>query len=188
MLDDNRVEGIYNSHVDNRILPQMSEDWVKAVVIDDVSGQAYVPLEVVERIMAENEELRESLFLRFVNPAQRAYTLIASYSSQSTSDVLKKISAIESFTNNGVTGKFIFNYIYGMLNQQAISFRDVPPNQSKLQWLWKQGYLPIVCSTLSSFHHVIFNMHHDAPNAMKDWYDVVSKKMAQVKKITKKQP
>ena len=186
MLDDNRVEGTYNSHVDNRILPQMSEDWSKSVVIDDVSGQAYVPLDMVERLITENEELRESLFLRFVGPAQKAFTLITAYSNQSTSDILKMVSEIERFTNHGINGKFIFNYIYGMLNQRAVSFRDVPPNQSKLQWLWKQGYLPLVVSLVQAFHHVVYNMHHDAPKALQDWYDTTSKRIAATKKVSKK--
>ena len=96
-------------NVDTRIMPTCSRDFNKDVIIGD-DNVAYIPLEAVEQILVENEDLRETLFISLSEPHKRAYILLSQMTGLGTKQVLEEVRAIELLTGGILTGREVFNF------------------------------------------------------------------------------
>ena len=164
-------------NVDTRIMPTCSRDFNKDVIIGD-DDVAYIPLEAVEQILVENEDLRETLFISLSEPHKRAYILLSQMTGLGTKQILEEVRAIELLTGDVLTGKNIFNFIYGVLaGRGAVNFRHIPSNTSKLQWLWKNGYLPQVSVLVLTFYHVLSELRGLDPMAFKVMVKAIKKEL-----------
>ena len=164
-------------NVDTRIMPTCSRDFNKDVIIGD-DNVAYIPLEAVEQILVENEDLRETLFISLSEPHKRAYILLSQMTGLGTKQVLEEVRAIELLTGGILTGREVFNFIYGILARRgAVNFRNIPNDTSKLQWLWKNGYLPHVSVLVLTFYHVLFEIRGIDSKAFKDMVSAIKKRL-----------
>jgi hypothetical protein len=187
---DNNVERRDKIKVDSRVGPTLDViDWDSKVVIDPETQMAYVPLEEVESIMIENEELRETLYTQYIEPEERAHETITRMVGNSTSGILNKIRHIESWSNNAITGKDIFGFIYTIIvNEYHIDLNSCPPNKSKLQYIWSIGALPIVSFQVELLYHLVQYQRKMAPQEFNSWCAALRKHLNKPKKISNRAP
>ena len=173
-LADSEIHGIVNSHIDRRTVPNCNKVWEKDVVIDN--GVPYIPLDSVYELLSENEELRETLYHKMTDAQEVAIQKLYAATGHSTRGVLDYIKAIERVTNNVLTGKEVFNFIYSELNFKFnCNLSECPADVSKLQYCWQKGWLPLVSFLVVAFHSNILFMKQMAPQEFDAWCKEVIK-------------
>ena len=145
---DSPIQGIPQTHIDNRTLFDVTEtDWNKHVVIGDTfDSQPMVPYDVVEQVLIENEMLRETLYVnQNYHYNKQIDAMTQRYIGQSTSTVNRLADEIEKATKGAIKKQDAFRMVYGCLTRHfEIKFDKLRLNESKLQYCWRIGALPVV--------------------------------------------
>jgi roadblock/LC7 domain-containing protein len=127
-------------YTDSRIRPDFTEYWEGHYV--EINGERYIKQETADRIIIENHDLRETLYMQESSFEQAAYDRFIVNTKFSTSRLkewIKNISQIRSY----LTEKDIYNLLYSyMANVNDIDFTECPSTKSKINWLWENGWLP----------------------------------------------
>lgn len=153
---DSTVHGQKQKHIDARITPEASKDWNKEVIIDPDSFQALIPLDCVDELISENQELREALFYVMTDSQEKAIQSLYHMVGHSTSDIIKIVDSIVVLSGKAFTSQDVYRTVYNWLRvNHGVDFNQVPQGVTKLQWCWKMGYLPLVSVFLSCFNQML---------------------------------
>ena len=144
----------------------VSKDWKG--VTQEINGENWVKLEDVKDLFCENEILRETLFISHAQADELPILALKQFMGHSTSNVLNQVKHIEALSNNVLTSKEIFTFVYDiMATDLYIDFKNCPKNSSKLQWLWTEGYLPIVSLLISLLLRTLRYLRGTAPKELR---------------------
>lgn len=170
------LEGEEQSYPDRRIACCPIETDFKGKVVV-YNGQLMVPYETVEQLFVENEQLRETLYSKDTTDYNYAISTMINLTGHSTSDIIKCAERIQWYSKDTLKAKDVYGYIYSIMEQYyKISFIERRQDESKLQYCWRQGYLPIVSAYMFLFEVLV-----------KQYSTIGSKELAEIhKKIIKK--
>jgi len=151
------VEGKEQSHLDGRILYDPVVEWNDSFTVSEMTdGDKYIKLSRVNHLIIENEMLRQSLYANQNLYYNRVISSINAMIGQSTSGIIKTVAAMSRLTQGAIKEPEIYTMIYSVLQRSVIvDFSRREPNESKLQYLWKIGALPIVSMITSSLYNVL---------------------------------
>lgn len=189
--NDGAVQGVENKHLDNRILYSPLSDWNAHIVYSEEFGVPMISLDNAEHIMIENENLREALYVnQNMHYNITIDNLIQKFIGNSTSQVNKTAEHIEIITNGAIKKQDAFRIVYSILCANFnISFQKLRPNESKLQYCWRIGALPIVSMLMFSLNqHTMFFRNISVNKTMtfyKEILDQMNKMHKKHKKIKK---
>lgn len=156
-------------------------NWQSKVQV--VDGEAMVRLDDVEQLFCENEELRQTLFIKMADHQELGMSRMKQNAGQSTSGILTIIRQIERNTNNALRGKDVFNFVYHQLAiEYGVDFTQCPKGKSKLQWLWSEGLLPIVSVQVKILLEVVCHQQRVAPTEFTYWARAVAKSKTLLKR------
>ena len=124
---------------DKRCGPSLDNEWEDYTVM--VEDQPYVPYDTVQKILAENQMLKDMMLREESAEFIRSYNTLNYYIGQSTTNIITRIKNIH--LNTGIPSQQIYRFIYGLMsNYFYLDFKKCPKDKSKLQWLWSEGWLP----------------------------------------------
>ena len=142
---------------DQRTIPNLDLDFWKDARLDK-EGQAWVPVDTVNRLLDEYEYLKTELFTHDsyeVNHVNRQLGICCGYSVR---DIKNKISNIETHTKGQITGQMVFSQCYALLSKSlGVDFSQCPSHIPKLTWLWQIGALPLVSMYVDCFYMMVYN-------------------------------
>ena len=161
-FDSTRVEGKVNKYIDQRTA------YVPTVEADKLSKK---------ELLIENEMLRETLYAQ-----QNTYqNIVLSHMYQafghSTSDVIKMAEQIESQTKGVLKPQDSFRMIYKAIEDHyKISFEIRKPNESKLQYGWRIGMLPIIAMYMHALNIMTYHTFRlDLQESIKFYSKLINK-------------
>ena len=168
---DGKVQGKEQTHIDQRTCYDPIETW---------SDQD------VEQIMIENEMLRETLYANQNTHYNRNIDLMIQRQGQSSSQIIKLTKSIEDHTKGAIKAQDAFRIVYAtMSNQYRIKFENRKPKESKLQYCWRTGSLPLVSELMCALKDTILSLHRIDPHGTSAYLSGIAKK---IKPKQKKQP
>ena len=126
------------------------------VFLDEESGEAYVPLSIVEQLMVDNEMYKEMIWAEQDTDVSKFLLRIKSYCDASSSEVIRGIKHIAHKLN--ISEKKTWELTYKIMGDMGIP--PVPPadcrkEKSKLQWYTNNGYLPFLSFFMTSLSYAI---------------------------------
>jgi hypothetical protein len=155
----------------------METDWNKHVVIDE-ADDAWVPLKVVEQIMVENEQLRETLYATQNYHHSRVLNKMYQCFGHSTSQIIKIADNIEQYTKGVIKAQDAFRLIYlGIESNYGIGFDMRRKGESKLQYGWRIGMLPIIAMNMNALLGIVMSVYRIDTNSSVKFYTALKAKM-----------
>ncbi len=152
IANTSRLEGKLNTHVDNRVTPWCVENFEDEIVYHTTTGKRFVPcipIRCVDRILSENRELRETLFVEFNTTQQESYDALQHAMGNGTTAIKQNILLITSYLRE-VTERELWKLVYGVLMKHfPFSFEDKPATMSHLNYVWRCGQLPTLSLIVS---------------------------------------
>jgi hypothetical protein len=138
-----------------------------------------IPVNIIEQIIVENEQLRESLYARQNASYYRNMLDLINKSGNSTSEVIKIVRRIHIMLNKTIKEQDIFRLLYRIIESNGfdLSFKTKPHNISKLQWCYQQGMLPIISMHLNVLMHTTHSLNNIDFKATRSFYDDLLKKL-----------
>jgi len=128
------------TYTDMRTRPDTNEFWEGHIV--EINGEKYIKPETANRIICENHDLRETLFMQESEFEQRAFDRFKQCTQHSTTK-LKNMIRSTSKISFGLSEKDVYNLTYSyMAKVHGVDFQECPQDKSKINWLWENGWLP----------------------------------------------
>ena len=161
--DHHYPEKIFLQHLDPRITDISTKDFNNEVVcIDD---KLYVPLKSVEAMLVDNVQMKESIMLQQNTHYSRVIEYISQrYVGMGTSTINKAVDRI-SANYGGWTKPEVYNFIYNIMEHSFfVKFDAKLPHESKLQFAFRIGALPIVAMLVTCLDYILFKQAHLAPS------------------------
>jgi hypothetical protein len=144
---------------------------------------AYVPFkhkwkpEEVEQVMIENEMLRETLYAEQNTHYNRNMHTLLSIFGHSTSSVIKQADSIEKNTQGAIKAQDAFRYVYEIINiNYRIPFNSRRKGESKLQFAWRVGALPLVATYMSALDILVRTTYRKNSKLSRDFFTEIVKK------------
>ena len=165
---DPTFHGKEEVHIDKRTCYDATEtDWHKHIVYSEEYGQPMVPLDVVNSVILENEHLRESLYVNQGHQYNRSIEKLLQLTGESTSYIVRTVNSIERLTRGKLESKRIFSLMYVILARYyQVDFKAKRVNESKLQYLWRTGNLPLICMMVNVLRDVVYEFCRASPAEM----------------------
>lgn len=158
-------------------------NWQSKCRLDD-NGDVVVPYDVVEQLFVENEMLRETLYINQNSAYSRAVTQIGQLTGHSTSHVIKAADRIENLSGGILSAKEVYGFLYRIMESNyRVTFKYRKSRESKLQYLWRTGNLPIMSMLIHIFEMFLRNLKAAAP---KEFNELVKEITHKVKKNSNK--
>jgi len=167
-------------YTDLRTRPDCQEYWEGHYV--EINGERYIKQETADRIILENHDLRETLYMQEAEETQHAFDLFARGVGQGTYDTKRVVSYTAGVlkTTEREVYKLLYKHMEIMLD---IDFDECPSGKSKLNWIWEHGWLPHVNVYLHAICDLARFFRHRAPT---EWDDLLVKLMGPHPATTKR--
>lgn len=187
--NDGPIQGKEVLHIDQRTCYCPEEEWEKHIEMWNTGlqkSEAYIKYEHVEQIMVENEMLRESLYANQNEDYNRAIDIILTRAGHSTSNIIKMADSIEDYSKGTIKAQEAFRIVYATMKYiHRIDLRNRKPKESKLQYCWRTGQLPLVSQLMCALKDTLLTLHRlDGPGATK-YFGTLARKL---RPLPKKKP
>lgn len=161
---DGRVHGKEKIYIDPRTeYNPVGEDWHEKIIYDG-PNEPMVPYSAVEGLFVENEQLRETLYANQNSQQARALTYIYQSFGQSTKWVNNRVDGIEHKLHGALNKQEIYRIVYSLIvNRFEVNLKYAKGGESKIQYLWRLGLLPMVCITVFLFDALATRLYQLAP-------------------------
>lgn len=113
-----------------------------------------IPVDKVEHMMAENEEMRETLMEDYLDLPTRIYHILDQSTTSTTKQVKQTIGYISNLTGGIMTPKDIYAFVFDVVLCEE-DIKQCEPNESLLHLTWRLGYLPIAVMYLNCFRDMV---------------------------------
>ena len=141
----NKIEGREQDYIDHRTVYCPRElDINKYVIWSEDLQDMVVPLDRINEIMLENENLRETLYINQHAEYNRNVKHLYFLMGESTSGVQATVRNIEQLSRGSLKQRDIYKILYDFLSHEFSIAWTVRAHESKLQFLWRIGRLPLV--------------------------------------------
>lgn len=130
------------------------ESGVKNIQIGADGITPVIPVEDINSIIIENEQLRETLYTEQNNLHQNLYDSIVRNQNASMKTIQSDIRYINSLTKGALSERHIYSFIYSLILPQDFKNYQAP-NETILNVCWKLGYLPIMSAYLTVLSNVV---------------------------------
>jgi hypothetical protein len=178
------IEGQENEYIDQRTqYDAMETDWSRHVTNGTNGGM--IPVKVVEQIMVENEQLRQTIYANQSYHHSAVLNQLYQNFGHSTSQIIKTADQIEQYTKGVMKAQDCFRFIYQAIEHNfSLGFDLRRKGESKLQYGWRIGLLPIISMYMSALHSVVMTTFRADMHDARKFFEELKKK-TEVKQKTK---
>lgn len=140
--------------IDPKTKPEPILDSWTGYIIPDHRGEPVIPVSIVGKVLAENEEMREALYDDVLDLPVRIYHQLNAATGVTTKSVKQQVGDVCNNTGGVIKPKDVFDFLFGVILTRD-DIKECEPNESLLHLTWRLGYLPLLVVHLSCFKQMI---------------------------------